>query len=74
MLREHDGKVTTVSGNGGMTSEEVRSEVNRLEVSKKLANQVPAKAIMSGTRLGDRSSAGSEKESGFSRGTKKGKG
>ena len=54
---------------GGMTPTEVRAEINRIE--EKRPNN-PAKAVMSGVRLGEKSGA-SQKESPFSRGTKKGK-
>ena len=57
---------------GGMTTNEVRAEVNSLEANKKLAEEAPSKAVMKGVRTGERSSAGNEKESAFPRGTKKG--
>ena len=54
---------------GGMSPNEVRSEINRIEIKKP---DNPAKAVMSGVRTGEKSGA-SGKESPFSRGTKKGK-
>ena len=57
---------------GGMTTSEVKAVVRELELNG-LDKTTNAKAVLKGTRLGERSSAGSHTESGFSRGTKKGK-
>lgn len=57
---------------GGMHTNEVKAVVRELELNG-LDKTTNSKAIMSGTRLGEKSGAGSHKESGFSRGTKKGK-
>lgn len=57
---------------GGMTTNEVKATVRELELNG-LDKTTNSKAVMKGTRLGEKSSAGSHTESGFSRGTKKGK-
>ena len=56
---------------GNLSPSEVKSIVSSLDCSNKEENE---KAVMKGTKVEGKSSAGGYKESGFSRGTKKGKG
>ena len=53
-----------MSGNGGMTPEEVKSYIERCETDKYKTTPT-AKAIMKGTRLGEKSGAGGHVESSF---------
>lgn len=54
-----------------MSAAEVKRTVDELECNP-LSDTVAAKAVMKGTRLGDKSAAGNHKESPFPRGTRRG--